>query len=106
MLIGIAGRPVSLELFGSRRALAAHWSALLEAAVLDALGRPQVRTTAALARGFAERVQATDLVPVRGAGAGRRFSGGGRVRVDDVRWRDRTAHLTAIDLTHPALEAS
>jgi hypothetical protein len=105
-LIGIAGRPVSLELFGSRRALAAHWSALLEAAALDALGRPSVRTTAALARGFAERVQATDLVPVRGAGAGRRFSGGGRVRVDDVRWRDRTAHLTAIDLTHPVLEAS
>jgi len=106
VLIGIAGRPVSLELLGSRRALTAHWTALLDAAVLDALGRPAVRTTAALARGFAERVQSTDLAPVRGAGAGRRFGGGGRVRVDDVRWRDRTAHLTAIDLTHPVLEAS
>jgi hypothetical protein len=106
VLIGIAGRPVYLELFGSRRALTAHWRPLLEAAALDALGRPAVRTTAALARGFAERVQGTDITAVRGAGAGRRYGGGGRIRVDDVRWRDRTVHLTAIDLTHPVLEAS
>ncbi|QNG35556.1 hypothetical protein F1C76_02090 [Geodermatophilaceae bacterium NBWT11] len=106
VLLGIAGRPVSLELFGSRRSLTEHWMPLLEAAALDALGRPAVRTTAALARAFAERVQGTDLTAVRGAGAGRRYSGGGRVRVDDVRWRDRTVHLNALDLTHPVLEAS
>jgi hypothetical protein len=36
LLVGIAGRPASLELFGSGRALAAHWSGLLDAATLDA----------------------------------------------------------------------
>jgi len=105
LLIGIAGRPAWLELFGSGRALAAHWSGLLDAATLDALGRPAVLTPAAQARAFAERVESTTLASTRGAGLGARWQGGDRVRVDSVRWNDRTVHLTATDLTHSLQEA-
>jgi hypothetical protein len=96
VLIGIAGQPVWLELFDSGRSLAAHWSALLHAATMDALGRPEVRTPAALARSFAERVERTRLAPAGPAGLASRVSGGGRVSVDAVRWSDRTIHLTAV----------
>jgi hypothetical protein len=106
LLVGIAGRPAWLELFGSGRVLAAHWSGLLHAATLDALGRPPARTPAALARTFAERVEGTELSRTQGAGLGRRWQGGGRIRVDDVRWPDRTVHLSAVDLTHPLQEVA
>ena len=105
LLVGIAGRPAWLEVFGSSRALAAHWSGLLDAAALDALGRPTVRTPAALARAFAERVESTELAHTRSAGLGARWQGGGRIRVDGVRWSDRTVHLSAVDLTHALQEA-
>ena len=105
LLVGIAGRPAWLELFGSSRALAAHWSGLLDAATLDALGRPPLRTPAAAARAFAERVQRTGLAPAGTAGLARRFRGGSRIPVTDIRWQDRTVHLSAMDLTHPLQEA-
>jgi len=105
LVVGIAGRPAWLELFGSSRALAAHWSGLLDAATLDALGRPAVRTPATLARSFTERVETTSLVNTRSAGLGARWQGGGRIRADSVRWHDRTAHLSAVDLTHAVQEA-
>nr|WP_138758534.1 hypothetical protein [Modestobacter altitudinis] len=92
-------------MFGSGRALAAHWAGLLDAATLDALGRPAVRAPAALARAFAERVESTPLTSTRSAGLGAREQGGGRMRVDAVRWHDRTAHLSAYDLTHSLQEA-
>lgn len=104
LLVGIAGRPAWLELFGSSRELAAHWSGLLDAANLDALGRPPLRTPAAAARAFAERVQRAGLAPAGTAGLARRFRGGSRIPVTDVRWQDRTVHLSAVDLTHPLQE--
>jgi hypothetical protein len=105
VLVGIAGRPAWLEVFGSSRALAAHWPGLLQAATLDALGQPPVRTPAALARSFAERVEKTSFAHAGRAGLGQRWRGGGRIRVDDVRWPDRTVHLSAVDLTHSLQEA-
>ena len=105
LLVGIAGRPAWLELFGSTRALAEHWTGLLDAATLDALGRPASRTPAALARAFTERVESTPLTRTRSAGLGARWQGGGRIRVDGVRWHDRTAHLSAYDLSHSLQEA-
>ncbi len=98
VLVGIAGRPVSLELFDSGRSLAAHWSALLHAATMDSLGRPEVRTPAALARAFAERIERTPLSPAGPAGLASLLRGSSRTRVDAVRWRDRTIHLTAVAL--------
>jgi hypothetical protein len=98
LLVGIAGRPTWLELFDSGRALSAHWSGLLHAAALDGLGRPDVRTPAALARSFAERVETTRLATAGPAGLGRRLRGGGRTNVEALRWHDRTVHLSAVDL--------
>ncbi|MGY1753816.1 ARPP-1 family domain-containing protein [Blastococcus sp. SYSU D01042] len=95
VLVGIAGRPAWLEVFDSGRTLTEHWFGLLHAATLDALGKPAIRTSGASARSFAERVEGTRLTPVAPAGLGRRLSAGGRLRVDDVRWRDRTVHLCA-----------
>jgi hypothetical protein len=96
LLVGIAGHPAWLEVFDSRRSLAAHWSGLLHAATLDALGRSPVRTPATLARSFAQRLEATRSTPCGSAGLGRRFVGGDRVRVDAVCWNDRTMHLSAV----------
>ncbi|MGY1813276.1 ARPP-1 family domain-containing protein [Blastococcus sp. SYSU D00820] len=96
LLVGIAGKPAWLELFDSSRSLAAHWPALLHAATMDALGRPAVRTPAALARGFAERVERTRLAAAGPAGLGSRHRSGTHTRVDAVRWSDRTVHLTAV----------
>ncbi|MGY1601660.1 ARPP-1 family domain-containing protein [Geodermatophilus sp. SYSU D00815] len=105
VLVGIAGRPAWLELFDSPRTLAAHWAGLVQAAALDALGRPEVRTPAAAARAFAERLERTRLAPDGPAGLGRRLRSTGRLAVDAVRWDHRTLHLTAVDLTHPLQEA-
>ncbi len=96
VLVGIAGRPVWMEVADSARTLKAHWSGLLQAATLDALGRPAVRTPAALARSFAEKVENTRLLTDGPAGLGQRVRGGGRVGTTGLRWSDRTVHLAAI----------
>ena len=98
IVVGIAGRPAWLELFDSEDALAAHWTGLLHAAALDALGRPAARTPAALARRFAEGIDKAHLTRTEPAGLGRRLSGGGRVAVDALRWKHRTVHLSAVDV--------
>jgi len=95
ILVGISGRPARLEVLDSERTRAAHWSGLLHAAALDALDRLAARTPAALARSLAERVQGARFSGGIPAELGRRFPGGGRVRVDDVRWHDRTVQLSA-----------
>ncbi|MGY1810166.1 ARPP-1 family domain-containing protein [Blastococcus sp. SYSU D00669] len=105
VVIGVAGKPAWLEVFDTHEALVAHWPGLLQAAALDGLGRPAVRTSAALARSFAERVEASRLTAGDKAGLGRRFAARGRVRVDGLRWQQRTVHLTATDLAHPLQEA-
>ena len=96
LLVGIAGRPAWLEVFDSGRTLTAHWAGLLHAATLDALGKPAIRTAGAAARSFAERVEGTRHTAVHPAGLGQRLSGGTLVRVDAVRWRGRTVHLSAV----------
>ena len=67
--------------------------------------RGPLTVSPASARGFAERVESTPVMHTRSAGLGARWQGGGRIRVDDVRWSDRTVHLSAVDLTHSLQEA-
>lgn len=99
LLVGIAGRPAWLELFESGRHLRSHWSGLLHAAALDALGRPETRTPAALARTFAEHVEATPLTHTEPAGLGRSLRGRGSIDVSALRWQSRTLHLSAVEPT-------
>ena len=103
VIIGIMGVPVSLELFPTTDALAAQWRALVEAAALDARLGPPIRTTAAAARRFAERVERTsaDRLPdgltfrVRSDRPGISVRGLG---VDDV-----LVHANALNSSHPLL---
>ncbi|QJY49831.1 ARPP-1 family domain-containing protein [Pseudonocardia broussonetiae] len=76
VLVGIAGRPVLLEVFDAPSTLAAVWGGLLHAAALDALGRRPVATLGRHARRFVR-----DLGP----------------RVSVLRWQGRDVHAVAIN---------
>jgi len=76
VLIGIAGRPVLLEVFDAPSTLAAVWDGLLHSAALDALGRRPVPTLGRHARRFA-------------------VDPGSRVSV--LRWQGRDVHTVAIN---------
>lgn len=76
VLVGIAGRPVLLEVFDAPSTLAAVWDGLLHAAALDALGRRPVPTLGRHARRF-----------VRDLGS----------RVSVLRWHGRDVHTVAIN---------
>jgi hypothetical protein len=96
VVVGIAGRPVMMQLFDNSSALKAHWTGLLQAAVLESLGKAGRRTPASRARAFMERVERTELHLDGPAGLARRFRGGHQVRVDATRWHDRTVHFSAV----------
>lgn len=103
VIIGIMGVPVSLELFPTADALTRQWRAVVQAAALDARLGPPIRTTAAAARRFAERVERTsaDRLPdgltfrVRSDRPGISVRGLG---VDDV-----LVHANALNSSHPLL---
>ncbi|HXV94891.1 MAG TPA: DUF6569 family protein [Pseudonocardia sp.] len=90
MLVGIAGRPVLLEVFDSPRTLAREWGGLLRAAAVDAVGKPAVTTLGRHARAFAQAVKG-----VRLDSAGR--GAAGEVRVSVLGWRGRAVHTVAVD---------
>jgi hypothetical protein len=83
VLVGIAGRPVLLEVLDAPTALAAIWDGLLRAAALDAVGAPAVPTPGARARGFARAVR-------------RAAAGGPGPAPDLLTWRDRVVHAVAV----------
>ena len=104
VIIGIAGWPVSLELFGSRAALAAHLPGLVDAALLDAtLAVPAARVPARRARRLAEIIEgiALDREPAR---AGDGYVVAGAVPTTAVRGlvtpQGQLAHLSALNLRH------
>jgi hypothetical protein len=97
LIIGVAGRPVALELFGSRTGLKAHLSGIVDAALLEAALRgPPERVPARRARRFARAVQAMDWqLTVAEAGAA------WEARTDKVTLRALTAdsalaHVSAV----------
>lgn len=76
VIVGVAGQPIALELFGSQSALAAHLPGIVEAATLEAMLHPRVeRVPARRARRFAEAVEKIDWQPEVGAGPGEPWSG-------------------------------
>lgn len=75
VIVGVAGQPIALELFGSRSALAAQLPGIAEAATLEAMLHPHVeRVPARRARRFAHAVQQIDWQPEAGAGPGQAWS--------------------------------
>ncbi|MBH0116992.1 hypothetical protein I6E52_09055 [Salinibacterium sp. NG253] len=111
VIIGIGGRVVGAEIFGSSTGLKTRWQGILEAAGLDARLAPHRRTSAHDARVFARHLQAVTLEDGGDAGMARAVrSQQGRLRTSGiVHTNARTAppsiiHLTAFDDAHPLLE--
>jgi hypothetical protein len=76
VIVGVAGQPIALELFGSQSALAAHLPAIVEAAALEAMLYPQLEyVPARRARRFAESVKRIDWQPEVGDGPGQAWCG-------------------------------
>lgn len=76
VIVGVAGQPIALELFGSRTALAAHLPGIVEAATLEAMLHSHVeRVPARRARRFAQAVEKIDWQPGIGAGPAEPWSG-------------------------------
>ena len=75
VIVGVAGQPIALELFGSRSALAAQLPGIVEAATLEAMMHPRAeRVPARRVRRFAQAVERIDWQPEVGDGAGQAWS--------------------------------
>ncbi|MEV6872237.1 DUF6569 family protein [Amycolatopsis sp. NPDC051128] len=106
VLIGIAGQPVSLEVFDSPRTLAQVWGGLLHAAAVDAVSAAAVATPGRRARRFVARVAAVSVTPEPGPGLG--ASGRARssyVVMSVLVWRGRAVHTVAINPGHDLVAA-
>ena len=109
VMVGIAGWPVHLELFGSRAALAAHLPGIVAAARLDArLASHAEVVPGRRARRFAELIEALSLAAAVPAGAGQAVSGreGTTAARGIATLGGRVAHLSVLNLRHELVEAS
>lgn len=111
VIIGIGGRVIGGELFGSSTGLRARWHGILSAAALDARLAPSRRTTAHDAREFARHLQGMTLEDGGDAGLARAVrSQSGRLRASGIRQSVTMSeaasiiHLTAFDDAHALLE--
>lgn len=98
VIIGIAGEPISLELYATPEAFAAQYVALVRAACLDAVFAEWKPTLGAKARKFAERVAETKLESIQRDAK----SESGRGLSEDVDLRA----IFAAELSDSALRAS
>ncbi|MFU8947545.1 ARPP-1 family domain-containing protein [Mycetocola zhadangensis] len=111
VILGVGGRVIGAELFGSVTGLAARWQGILDAASLDARIAPTVRTTSSNARRFARALQAMTLEDGGDAGLARQLgSQQGNLRASGIGFGgpasvgNQIIHLTAFDDSHPLLE--
>lgn len=98
VLLCVAGQPVQLEVFDSPRTLIGVWSALLQAAAVDALTATPIATPGRRARRFLERVrylsQSCDTLEL----SSRRSSP--YAQLDVLSWRGRNVHAVATNPRH------
>ena len=106
VIIGVGGRILSAEIFGSAVGLRARWRGILDAAALDARLAPPVPTLATQARRFAQRLATLSLHDGGDAGHARQVrSTRGRLSASGIAHdADRIIHLAAFDDSHPLLE--
>ena len=108
VIIGIGGRVIGGEIFGSPGGLRARWRGILDAATLDARLSPPIPTPSALARRFARQLTTMPLEDGGDAGLARQV----RSTREDLRVSgiaigaelDRIIHLAAFDESHALLE--
>ena len=111
VIVGIGGRVIGMELFGSSRGLAARWDGLVRAAQLDARLAPVHATPAQAARDFVRALGRTSLRDAESAGMATGIqSDHGPLTVSGVRHApvlgSALLHLTAFDDSHPLLQAA
>jgi hypothetical protein len=108
VIIGVGGRVIGGEFFGSPAGLRARWRGILDAAALDARLAPPTPTPSALARHFVRELAAVTLQDGGDAGLARQVrSKRGDLRVTGVavgNELDRIIHLAAFDESHALLE--
>jgi hypothetical protein len=111
VIVGIGGRVIGMELFGSSRGLAARWDGLVRAAQLDARLAPVHATPAQAARDFVRALGRTTLEDRERSGlATAVHSTHGPLMASGARGTSLPGapllHLTAFDATHPLLVAA
>jgi hypothetical protein len=111
VIIGVGGRVLGMELFGSSKGLAARWDGLVQAAQLDARLAAPVPTRSQAARDFVRALGRTSLRDGGAAGmAAAVRSDHGPLRVSGVRGAHLPEapllHLAAFDDSHPLLAAA
>ena len=108
VVIGIGGRVIGGEIFGSPAGLRARWRGILDAATLDARLAPPIPTPSALARRFARQLATMPLEDGGDAGLARQVrSSREDLRVSGIAIGaelDRIIHLAAFDESHTLLE--
>ncbi len=109
VIAGVAGQPVSLELYPSKSALASYAHETLTGLLLDAVasGAPSEPTPSRRARRLASWLDGihAEAQPGVDAGAGTALSvTTEHVAVSGVSLAERWAHLTVLNRHHPLLE--
>ena len=108
VIIGIGGRVIGGEIFGSPAGLRARWRGILDAATLDARLGPPIPTPSALARRFARQLATVPLEDGGDAGLARQVrSSREDLRISGIAIAtelDRIIHLAAFDESHALLE--
>lgn len=102
VLIGVAGQPLTAEIFDSPRMLAKQFDEIVRAAAMDALGQPPVATPARRAIRFINRAALVEPTPAGRAGLGLSIAGRSEyAEVTAIRWHDHELHTL---LTNPRHE--
>jgi hypothetical protein len=102
MVIAISGQPVSAELFDSPQTLAEHYKSIIQAAAMDAIGRPAQITPSRRARRFVDKASAVQLRRKGWAGVGVSFQGANQdAQIRALRYMGRGVHWS---LSNPRYE--
>ncbi|WP_454301822.1 ARPP-1 family domain-containing protein [Salana multivorans] len=107
VVVGIAGQPLSAEVFDSPRILAAQFRPIVEAAAMDALGQPALPTPARRAIRFIERAGLVVRRPEAEAGIAVTLAG--RTQYADLRavhWQGRALHTLLTNPRHDLVLAA
>lgn len=102
VLVGIAGQPLTAEIYDSPRMLAKQFDQIIRAAAMDALGQAPVATPARRAIRFINRAELVERAPARPAGIATTVEGRTEyVDLAGVRWNDHELYTL---LTNPRHE--
>lgn len=107
VVIAISGYPVSAELFDSPLTLAEQFQSIVEAAAMDAAGRPAAATPSRRVRRFIAAAANVHLHCTATAGAGSTLSGANDdASISLLRWRGRDVHTSVLNPRHELVGAA